>query len=243
MRICLIPRVFVPVLVFVSACAWAQSPAIPNTPAGQALQAWLDAFNSGDRAKIQAYLTKYEPTKPLDQTVTFRDQTGGFDLLGIDTNDKLHIQFRVKEKASPTNAVGAIEVKDGEPAQVVAFTLRAIPAGMTAEQMNPKIDAATKARVIDGAIASLNEFYVFPETAKKMEEALREHQKKGDYDAVNYGEAFANALTDHLQAVSHDKHLRVNFTPRRAAQRRARSPDSRAGSAGAHANGADQLLV
>lgn len=27
-----------------AACAWPQSTAIPNTPAGHALQAWLDAF-------------------------------------------------------------------------------------------------------------------------------------------------------------------------------------------------------
>jgi C-terminal processing protease CtpA/Prc len=68
--------------------------------------------------------------------------------------------------------------------------------------------------VIDGAVSSLNEFYVFPETAKKMEEAIRARQKKGEYDAFYDGEAFANLLTYHLQEVSHDKHLRVNFSPR-----------------------------
>jgi C-terminal processing protease CtpA/Prc len=46
-----------------------------------------------------------------------------------------------------------------------------------------------------------------------MGAALREEQKKGVYDSINDGEAFAAALTDHLQAVSHDKHLRVNFSP------------------------------
>ena len=84
---------------------------------------------------------------------------------------------------------------------------------MTAADMNPKIDAATRDRVIDGAIANLNEFYVFPETAKKMEEALQGRRKKGEYDAANDGEAFAAMLTNHLQEISHDKHLRVNFIP------------------------------
>src|SRR5579862_407728 len=213
MRNGFLSRGFVLALAF-AASAWAQAPAIPDTPAGHALQAWLDAFNSGDRAKIQAYLTKYEPAKPLDPTVAFREHTGGFELLGVDKSDRLHIEFRVKEKGSPTNALGKIEVKDySDPAQVVTFSLRAIPPGMTVADMNPKIDAATKARVIDGAIANLNEFYVFPETAKKMEEALRAGQKNGDYDAIIDGEAFASALTDHLVAVSHDKHLRVSFTP------------------------------
>jgi len=134
-------------------------------------------------------------------------------LLGVDKGDRLHIEFRVKERASPTVAVGRLEVKDGDPAGVVHFSLRAIPPGMTAADMSMKIDPATRARVIDGAVASLNEFYVYPETAKKMEAALRARQKKGEYDAVEDAEALAELLTDHLQQVSHDKHLRVNFSP------------------------------
>jgi hypothetical protein len=195
------------------ACALAQTPAIPDTPAGHTLQAWLDAFNSGDRARIQAYLAKYEPTKGLDGPLAFRDQTGGFDLLGIDKSDRLHIEFRVKEKASPTIAIGKFDVKDADPAEVVAFGLKAIPPGMTPEAMKLKIDAATRARVIDGAVANLNEFYVFPETARKMEEALRMRQKSGEYDAIDDAETFAAALTRHLEEVSHDKHLRVDFIP------------------------------
>jgi len=201
------------ILLVSSACAWPQTPAIPDTPAGHTLQAWLDAFNSGDRARIQAYIAKYEPTGAVDETVGFREQTGGFDLLGIDKSERLHIEFRVKEKASPTTAVGKIDVSDADPAVVTSFGLRAIPPGMTAADMNMKIDAATRARVIDGVVANLNEFYVYPESAKKMEEALRERQKKGAYDAVADGEKFATMLTDDLQQVSHDKHLHVMFSP------------------------------
>jgi hypothetical protein len=45
--------------------------------------------------------------------------------------------------------------------------------------------------VIDGAVAKLNEFCVYPDAAKKMDEALRARQKKGEYDTVTDGEAFA----------------------------------------------------
>src|SRR5881398_3905551 len=201
------------ILLVATAPAWPQSPVIPNTPAGHTLHAWLDAFNSGDRARIQAYVATYDPTQSADGTVAFRERSGGFDLLGVDKGDRLHIEFRVKERASPTVAVGKLEVKDGDPAGVVHFSLLAIPPGMTAADMSLKIDPATRARVIDGAVASLNEFYVYPETAKKMEAALRARQKKGEYDAVEGAAAFADLLTDHLQQVSHDKHLRVNFSP------------------------------
>src|SRR2546422_8803341 len=134
---------FASVLVVSVACAWPQAAAVPETPAGHALQAWLDAFNSGDRARIQTYLTKYEPTKAVDGTIAFRDQTGGFELLGIDKSERLHIEFRVKEKASPTIALGKIEVRDADPAVVVNFSLLAIPPARTAAHMKMKIDAAT----------------------------------------------------------------------------------------------------
>src|SRR6516164_1492459 len=112
MRTNLSPLGLVPAVLLAAGCVSGQSIAIPDTPAGHMLQAWLDAFNSGDRAQIEAYLTKYEPTKPLDPTLAFRNQTGGFELLGIDKNDRSHIEFRVKEKGGPTNALGKIEVKD-----------------------------------------------------------------------------------------------------------------------------------
>ena len=53
------------------------------------------------------------------------------------------------------------------------------------------IDAATRARVIDAAIAKINEFYVFPDVAKKMGLAVRARAKRGEYDAVTDGNAFA----------------------------------------------------
>ena len=207
-----LPMLFL--LLFLTLSMGAQTPTIPDTPAGRTLQAWLDAFNSGDRGRLQAYIAKYDPERSVDSDVSFRDQTGGFELLGIDKSDRLYIEFRVKEKAGPTNAVGKIKVKDADPAVVVSLGLRAIPPGMTAADMNLKIDAATRARVVDGAVAKLNEYYVFPETAKKMSEAVQARLKSGAYDTITGADDFATTLTDDLRAVSHDKHLGVNFSPR-----------------------------
>jgi retinol-binding protein 3 len=225
------PLRFAWIFLAVLACAWPQAAVIPDTPAGHTLGAWLDAFNSDDRARLQSYLAKYDPKKPVDQEVAFRDQTGGFELLGIDKSERLHIEFRVKEKGSPTVGIGKLEVTDADPPLVATFSLRAIPPGMTAAdmQVNIKMDAAMRARVIDGAVASLNEFYVFAETAKKMEEALRAREKQGAYDAVEDGEKFAAMLTEDLQGVSHDKHLRVNFVPMVLPKgERGRNPDAEA---------------
>jgi hypothetical protein len=60
-------------------------------------------------------------------------------------------------------------------------------------------------RVIDGAVAKLNEHYVFPDIAQKMEQAVRERHKRGEYDSISDGDAFASKLTEHLREVSKDK--------------------------------------
>jgi len=106
-------------LVLISAVGvYPQTPAIPGTPAGHVLQAWLDAFNSADRGRLQAYLSKYEPNKALDPQMSFREQTGGFDLIAIDKSDPLQIEFRVREHAGTTIALGKIDLKD--PAKLPA---------------------------------------------------------------------------------------------------------------------------
>ena len=202
-------RVFV-LLLLVVARGTAQT-TIPETPAGRVLHAWLDAFNRGDRAAIEAYIKTYDPKQSLDFVLSFRGQTGGFDLLGIESSEPKSIKFRVKEKASPTVAIGNLQLNDAQPPTVESFGLRAIPPGAVVE--NIKLDAGERQRVLDGVASKLKEYYVYPESAQKMSDALREHQKHGEYDAVTDGDAFATLLTKHLQDVSHDKHLRVDYSP------------------------------
>jgi hypothetical protein len=195
------------------ATAQPQGVNIPDTLAGHTLKAWLDAFNSGDRATEEKYLKTYDPERSLDDEMRFRGMTGGFILTQILKSDPQRIEFMVKERNSDTVAIGKMEVKPGEPAKVASFGLRAVPPGTKAADLSFKVDAATRAKVIDGAVAALNETYVFPETVKKMEEAVHTHQQKGDYDAISDGDDFAKRLTDDFQAISHDKHLHVMFSP------------------------------
>lgn len=190
--------------------AFAQT-SIPDTPAGRTLRAWLDAFNSGDRTQIEAYIKKYEPDQSPERMLAFHDQTGGFDLLAVETKDPLLIKFRVKEKASATVGMGSIQLKDAQSGVIDTFSLRAIPVGAVIESV--KLDAAEKQRVIDGVTKNLKESYVYPDLAEKMEDAIRSHQKHGDYDEITDPDVFANRLTRDLRAVSQDKHLGVNFSP------------------------------
>jgi hypothetical protein len=89
-------------LLLSSAFSFAQMPAIPDTPAGHALAAWLDAFNSGDRGKIEAYIKKYDRSENADGIIGFHNQTGGFNLLTVDSSEPLVIKFHVREKNGTT---------------------------------------------------------------------------------------------------------------------------------------------
>jgi hypothetical protein len=79
------------------------------------------------------------------------------------------------------------------------------------EQPDLTIDAATRADVIEGTLKNLREAYVYPEVAQKMEVAVRERMAKKEYEAITSAKELARTLTEHLQAVSRDKHLRVNY--------------------------------
>src|SRR5207344_2283588 len=74
------------------------------------------------------------------------------------------------------------------------------------------IDAPTRTAVIKNLTNELNDGYVFPEVAKKMEADLSDRVSKGEYNSITTARAFAEKLTADLQSVSHDKHLRVRFS-------------------------------
>ena len=104
------------------------------------------------------------------------------------------------------------------------FALTVVTAGFAQpEQPDLTIDAATRTQVIDTILKRLNESYVFPDVAKKMEESIRERVGKKEYDQITSAKQFATTLTNDLQAVSHDKHLRVRYShqaiPERGPQR------------------------
>lgn len=95
---------------------------------------------------------------------------------------------------------------------VALFILRFVATAQQPPQPDLTIDAATRSAVVDFLLKELNETYVFPETAKKMESDIRGRLAGKEYDSITSGQAFAKKLTEDLQSVSHDKHLRVRFS-------------------------------
>jgi hypothetical protein len=186
-----------------------QGAAIPDTPAGRVFRTWLEAFDSGDSSRLDAYYKKYQPTLSAAEEMGFRRQTGGFDIVSIEKSDPLHLEYVVKERTRGVNAFGVFDMNAGG-ATVKSATLLAMPPNATAADF--RIDGAERMRAVLGAISNLNQYYVFPDVAKTMGDTVQARLKRGDYDSITNGLAFASRLTEDLQSVSHDKHLRMNFS-------------------------------
>jgi hypothetical protein len=210
-----------------TAGAPSQRTQLPDTPAGRAAREWLEAFNAADSTALAAWATRYSFDRPLGGQLMFRRETGGFDLVSVETSEPRRVEYVVRErKDGKTTALAVLELRDGEPV-IRTATVLAIPNDGSLASF--RIDAAARKRVIDNAIAKLDSNYVFPDVATKMAQDLRARLARGEYERVTNGISFASLLTEHLQGVSRDKHLRVNFSPSRVPERRpAGPPDSAA---------------
>jgi hypothetical protein len=216
-RPAIMPRTWIalPLLVacFFTLPSHAQSPAAtpPDTPAGHTLSAWLDAFNSGDRAKVEQYVTTIDKHQSTDGMLNFSRQTTGYTLISIERSEPNIISFRLHEKAGPNSAFGVLQVTPATPTTVEVFRLIFIPPG--AEFDDQPLDAAERTRVIEGVASNLTKLYVYPDVAAKMNTYVQSRAQHGDYNEITSGAVFADALTKDLRAVSNDRHLHVDYAP------------------------------
>lgn len=114
-------------------CAAAQAspgqPPIPATRAGAVFSAWISAFNSGNRARVQAYLAQYEPDHKdqPQRLLDFRDRTGGFRLIRFEKSEPLHLEALVREREGENYALVQLDVSDSEPGTVKQMNLHVVP--------------------------------------------------------------------------------------------------------------------
>jgi hypothetical protein len=184
---------------------------IPNTPAGQTLQAFFDAFNSGDQNRIAAYVKQYDPTNNTDGLVSFSGQTGGFNFVSVVQSAPDRLTFLVHGRGDGIDAYGVLQLAGTTPPQVRRLNIRALPPGAKLDDI--QLDAAIRQKTIDAISKQLTEHYVYPDVATKMIQSVHEHQEHGDYNSITDGNEFADALSRDLRSVSHDQHLFVGYDP------------------------------
>src|SRR5256886_10049540 len=105
-------------------------PEFPSTPAGKVLAGYLEALNSGNKDKLEAFVKAHRPDRPdaLDRMLDLRWNTGGFDLYSIESSQALNIQTVLHEREGNGNYNRmSVTVSDGDPAVITNITLMVIP--------------------------------------------------------------------------------------------------------------------
>ena len=108
----------------------AEAVAAPPTPAGKVLAGYLEALNSGDKEKLEAFIKAHRPDRPgaLDIMLDLRWNTGGFDLYSIESSQERNIQAVLHEReGNGTYNRMSVAVREGDPAVITNITLVLIP--------------------------------------------------------------------------------------------------------------------
>jgi D-alanyl-D-alanine carboxypeptidase len=110
-------------------------------PAFRLFTAWLDAFNSGDRARYERFLEDKFPSRitSLDAEMDFREFTGGFDLRQLKRASATHVTGWIEERDSDQFAQFDLTLeldvdaavsgvpKPATPLRIASLDIRAIP--------------------------------------------------------------------------------------------------------------------
>jgi D-alanyl-D-alanine carboxypeptidase len=112
----------------------AQTPAaqahftFPDTPAAKQFQAWVAAFDSDDRATIQAFVAKSMPegTGPdfADQTIQMRDQFGGLDFQKVEESTDVRFVTVAQTRLGGERIRITVEVDSAEPHRITSIFLQ-----------------------------------------------------------------------------------------------------------------------
>jgi len=94
---------------------------------------------------------------------------------------------------------------------ITAFPLAAAAQAPPADQPDLTVDATTRKAVVDTLAERIERLYVFPDKARETARALRKRLAAREYDRIASAKELADSLTSHVQAVTHDLHLRVNY--------------------------------
>ncbi len=95
----------------------------------------------------------------------------------------------------------------------ILFCALACLSVLAQEPQAPALDGAKKLAIVDQIASLLNGRYIFADTAKKVEDALRGKLKNGDFDKISDATEFARAVSAVILEVSKDRHTGFSYNP------------------------------
>ena len=183
--------------------------AVPDTPAGRALSAFLDAVNSGDRARQETFLRDWPSRMTVEDVAEWKTTSGGYDLLEVRSSDPTNVYFRIRQRSREVEEAGRLQVSAESPAALKMVNAWRMPPGATWEPIT--LDDAARTKVIESAAGILEQFHLDVKTGKLLATGLRTRLASGEYRDIPYGDWLAKKVTSDLRDLVHDDHLQLRF--------------------------------
>jgi len=114
---------------------------VPATHAGRVLKAWLDAMNSGDRAKMKTFLDASLPDFSLDQSMAMGVRSGGYDVRKVQQSKDREIVVLLQERGPARQFQSLTLLLKGDDSDRID-DIRLAPAEAPPELAPPKLTAA-----------------------------------------------------------------------------------------------------
>lgn len=202
-------RSFLAVLLALIPIASFADVAVPDTPAGHALTAFLDAVNSGDRARQEAFLKDWPSRLSVDDVAEWKAASGGYDLLEVRSSDPTNVFFRIQQRARDVQEAGRLQVSAETPVSLKMVNAWRVPPGATWDPIT--LDEAARTKIIESAAGILEKFHIDVKNGRWLAAELRKRLAAGEYRDIPYGDWLAKKVTADLRDTVHDDHLQLRF--------------------------------
>ena len=196
-------------LVLAPLCAHAEV-SVPDTPAGHTLQAFLDAFDSGNHDRICRLCEGIRPENAPERLTTFSSQTGGFTLTSIVHSTPDRLTFLVHGRGDNIDAYGVLQLVNTALPRVRRLSIRALPPGAKLDdiQLVPAFRGEDHRR----HQREVNRRLCVSRYGRKDDRGSP-RASEDFFNSITDGNDFADAVSRDLRAVSHDQHLFVTYNP------------------------------
>ena len=107
--------------------------------------------------------------------------------------------------------------------QIIAFAILFVTITNTTAQQK-ELTNTQKNTIVQLVSENLLETYIDFDLAKEMSKEIKQHVKSKKYNAITNPLEFSKVVTQDLQKISRDLHLKLNFEPKRIAQSKRKMP-------------------
>lgn len=121
-------KIRVLLLGLLAGSSFAASAGAPS-PARTQLDGFIAAFNTGDRATIEAFGRDHMPpdfmrAAIIDQTLQMSEKSGGFDVLDVTESDPTSLQGHLRERKTKNLVEITVQVDAASPERITTILLK-----------------------------------------------------------------------------------------------------------------------